>query len=90
MISRQAAIDAVNELTRWYYETYHEKRPTAIAVIDKLMDLPFVESEIIYCKYCEYWDEGKCNYFSVDEKNVEIHTDSDGFCSEAERRADEK
>lgn len=39
-ISRQAAIDTVNKLTKWYYETYHEKRPTAVAVIDKLMELP--------------------------------------------------
>lgn len=46
-ISRQGAIDAVNELTRWYYETFHEKRPTANAVIDKLMDLPSAEPRCI-------------------------------------------
>ena len=44
-IYRQDAIDAVNELTKWYYETFHEKRPTAIAVIYKLMDLPSAEPE---------------------------------------------
>lgn len=39
-ISRRVAIDAVKELTKWYYETFHETRPTADAVIDKLMILP--------------------------------------------------
>ena len=47
LIERQAAIDAVNELTKWYYETFHEKRPTANAVIDKLMELPSAEPRCI-------------------------------------------
>lgn len=45
LISRQAAIDAIKELTNWYYITFHEKRPTADAVINKLMDLPSAQSE---------------------------------------------
>jgi len=44
-ISRQAAIDAVNELTKWYLETYHETRPTTVAVIDRLTELPSAEPE---------------------------------------------
>ena len=46
LISRTQAIDAVRELTKWYYETFHEKRPTTDAVIDKLMTLPSAEPEI--------------------------------------------
>lgn len=44
-ISRRVAIDAVKELTKWYYETFHETRPTADAVIDKLMMLPSAQPE---------------------------------------------
>jgi hypothetical protein len=46
LISRQAAIDAVNELTKWYMEKYHETRPTTVAVIDRLMDLPSAQQWI--------------------------------------------
>lgn len=45
LISRQAAIDAIKELTNWYYVTFHEKRPTEDAVINKLMALPSAQSE---------------------------------------------
>ena len=77
LIERQAAIDAVNELTRWYYETFHEKRPTANAVIDKLMDLPSAEPEIIYCQECIKAD--LCAWRREGAK----------YCSYAERRTDE-
>lgn len=45
LIERQAAIDAIRELTKWYYATFHEKRPAADAVINKLMDLPSARTE---------------------------------------------
>ena len=45
LISRQAAVDAVNDITKWYYKTYHEKRPTTIAVIDVLKQLPPAQPE---------------------------------------------
>ena len=90
-ISRQDAIDAVNELTKWYYETYHEKRPTAIAVIDKLMDLPSAEPEIIRCK--------DCKHMIINEKHEAKPmiccftkmcgtTEPDWFCADGERRDD--
>lgn len=60
MISRQAAIDAVNDLTKWYYETYHEKRPTAVAVIDKLIDLPSAQpGQDEWCTDCKEYDSEK-------------------------------
>ena len=40
LISRQAAIDAIKDLEKWYYATYHEKRPTTMAVVDTLTNLP--------------------------------------------------
>ena len=54
LISRQAAIDAVKKLTKWYYETYHETRPTSVAVIEELMDLPSAQPEIIRCRECKH------------------------------------
>ena len=45
LISRQAAMDKINQLTKWYYETFHEKRPTTVAVIDALMDLPSADAQ---------------------------------------------
>ena len=91
-ISRQGAIDAVNELTKWYYETFHETRPTAIAVIDKLMDLPSAEPEIIRCK--------DCKHMIINEKHEAKPmiccftkmcgtTEPDWFCADGERREDE-
>lgn len=45
LISRQAAIDCTKELARWYWEIYHEKRPTAQSIIDMLNDLPSAQPE---------------------------------------------
>ena len=57
LISRQAAIDAVNDITKWYCKTYHETRPTTIAVIDALKQLPSalpdLEEEDIPMEYFE-------------------------------------
>lgn len=84
-ISRQGAIDAVNELTKWYYETFHEKRPTAIAVIDKLMDLPSAEPEIIRCKDCKHYNAG----YECLIEGYGIERNEDWFCADGERRDDE-
>lgn len=72
LISRQAAIEAVNELTKWYWETYHEKRPTTVGVIDKLMELPSVQPEwnnhTVACLLAELFDDTcACNYNGIDE-----------------------
>ena len=82
LIERQAAIDAMKD-------TFKGTMVGTRVAVDAINRLPSAEPEIIYCKDCEYWQEGKCNYFSVSEKNVEVHMDSDGFCSEAERRKNE-
>lgn len=98
LISRQASIDAVNDITKWYYETYRETRPTAIAVIDALEQLPSVQSEIIRCKDCKHFEydhpyiiQGMpvlghevCNAWGDGCK-----TDENGYCFMAERRNDE-
>lgn len=49
---------------------------------------------IIYCKECEYYHNfgnfGKCDYFSIDERSVEILTDPYDWCSGAIRRNGEQ
>lgn len=66
-ISRQEAIDAINELTRWYYDTYHETRPATDAVIGMLQDLPSyqlpsADPELKRCPLCDYWAQSKVNF----------------------------
>lgn len=88
LIERQAAIDAVNELTRWYYETFHEKRPTANAVIDKLMELPSAEPRCIATiqlsqeQVDEAFEKVKADILSVMPKTGKwIYSYSDRVCS---------
>lgn len=80
-ISRQAAIDAVKELTKWYYETFHETRPTADAVIDKLMMLPSAQPDIIACVNCKNWirHDRRCGFWNHGVKPL-------NWCCYAERR----
>ena len=70
LISRQAAIDAVNDITKWYCKTYHETRPTTIAVIDTLKQLPSAQSDIAEKLYL-------CKCYVTDEEGLQhevIHT----------------
>lgn len=90
-IYRQDAIDAMMQLQDEDIEAYGCEIPEGFdgdRAVMALRKLPSAEP-VIKCKDCGYWNEGRCDYFSVDERNVEIHTDGDGFCSEAERRTDE-
>lgn len=79
-ISRQTAIDAVKELTKWYYETFHETRPTADAVIDKLMMLPSAQPDIIACANCKHWirHDRRCGFWNHGVKPLD-------WCCYAER-----
>lgn len=70
LISRQAAVDAVNDITKWYYKTYHETRPTTIAVIDTLNQLPSAQPDIAEKLYL-------CKCYVTDEEGLQhevIHT----------------
>ena len=77
-ISRQAAIDKLDPL----FESL---------AIDKIKALPSAQPEIIQCKDCKHYV-----YSDVVRKRVCIarygkyFTDDNSFCSEAERRTDER
>ena len=85
VISRQAAIDAVNT----WFELYVINRTMAdtMSVQDMLRDLPSAEPEIIRCKDCKYWREHK--YAKETKRYIPfcgfnaIYTKSDDFCSRA-------
>ena len=77
-ISRQAAIDVVKGIDR-YFVKYIEEIPSA-------------QPEIIRCKDCKYMTEhydtdGNAPYWTCSEWDSE--TDYDGFCHYAERRTDD-
>ena len=40
LISRQAAIDEVNRLAKFFWEKWHEYAPSTIAVTDALKEIP--------------------------------------------------
>ena len=39
LISRRAAIDEINKLSKWNFETFHETRLSVVSVIDVLMEM---------------------------------------------------
>lgn len=81
LISRQAAIDAVNNLTY----------PSSLVDVKRiLVDLPTVQQEIIHCKDCKHWNLQVGNVKgdglgSCDFHNVNLVT-GEGFCYWADRR----
>ena len=93
-ISRQAAIDALDEIRHALWEIdipsptvpeyieHHEQVQSVWKLLDKkqkeLYVLPSVEPEIIRCKDCLM--HGACRF----EQGLGL----DGYCSQAERRTD--
>ena len=98
MISRQAAINAINtwdkfgvdersRVVRWHegLEPYVHLRDVVAAI----GNLPPAQPEIIRCKYCKhsehwYWDKRRC--FLWHETGIDVF--EDGYCNYAKRRAD--
>ena len=92
LISRQAAIDAMNTRLEDIKLTWREKvKKGEIAMyLDMrgvIETLPSVQPEIIRCKDCIYyrWEIDMCDYPYATAHNV-VHEDD--YCSKAERRTD--
>jgi hypothetical protein len=75
-ISRQAAIDVVKGIDR-YFVRYIEELPSA-------------QPEIIRCKDCKFYTEMRTDLKTGICSLACRHLGDDGFCSEAERRTDEE
>lgn len=78
LISRQAAIDAINS-----HFGFNIEEEYGSAVQEVINSLPSAQPEIIWCKDCK-WKQGiECGMFA------EIYPRSDDFCSRGEKRTDE-
>lgn len=90
LISRQAAIDAIEPTLKSILQGNSFK---AINVIDKIRDLPSVQTEIIRCKDCKHYQFADNRAFGMPVKMCKWFgfedVDDDDFCSRAERRTDE-
>ena len=83
LISRQAAIDEIDEWIKAFRENVHkESAADARFIRDGIIQLPSAQPEIIRCKGCKYWREDHtCREHSLVSPMM-----ADEFCSRAERR----
>ena len=83
LISRQAAIDAVNA-------HYDDEYFNFYTVMDILKQLPSAQPEIIRCKDCEYGEQDEVGRWFCRSLGCQIgNEDGSGYCADAERRTDE-
>ena len=61
LISRQAAIDALNDVSKHYTDKGREWHPHVNFMIDAIKELPSAQPEIIRCKDCKHWRQ-QTNY----------------------------
>lgn len=88
LISRQAAIDAMESYSKFLWGRYHETFNLG-AVASILSDLPSVQPEIVRCKDCKYNPNNPRPYADDDPIETFIHCkfmEADGFCSKGKRR----
>ena len=83
LISRQAAIDAMEESKRIYVD----RRVIIGKMQDIVSNLPSAQPEIIRCKDCRYYQDNNGGYPHMNCKWDASETpDADDYCSAAERR----
>ena len=84
LISRQAAIDAINGVLV-------EDDACKVWFRLALQNLPSAQPEIIRCKDCRYYQDNNDGYPHINCKwDANETPDADDFCSGAERRTDDK
>ena len=87
LISRQAAIDALEERLQANGYSNVALVSELNRIIGYLMRLPSAQPEIIRCKECKYW-------FDIDDGRQKHRMCADffaeWFCADAERRTDER
>lgn len=85
-ISRQQAIDEIDEWIKAFRENGHkESAADACLIQDGIIQLPFAQPEIIRCKDCKEYDPiytggaGVCGHWNA-------KTENNAYCSYADRR----
>lgn len=81
LISRQAAIDVLNDVSKHYTDKGREWHPHVNFMIDAIKELPSAQPEVIKCKDCKWKHGSECVRFA------DIRIYQDDFCSRAERRS---
>ena len=84
LISRQAAIDAINGVVQGHYITDFD-------AISAILDLPPIQHETIKCKDCKHYWIHKCmDSMPIERCDLEqtFYDAEHDFCSLAERRED--
>lgn len=101
-INRAAAIDSVTKYGAWLWKTFHESCHIS-GIIESIENIPSTDAvEVVRCKYCDWWNDwdsaGKdslgnhvcsCAYWTREDGPV-VYTADNDFCSNAERRTDER
>ena len=88
LISRQAAIDAINEAMIGKTCDTDGTRMARITNDYLIKRLPSAGPEIIRCRDCQHRDEHGCckHWKALSLSVIPIATDDDDFCSYAERK----
>ena len=93
LIDRQAAIDALNKLK--IYRPLDSDRYVISDCLNKIVNLPSAQLEIIYCKDCKHYvlralfgrSYGLCERLCDEfDSSSTMFTEGNDFCSHAERR----
>ena len=100
LISRQAAIDALNEVSEHYTDKGREWHPHVNFMVEAIENLPSAQPEIVRCRECKWWEKqedstlGYCNaakhcYYSLNwEVQIYRRHRADFFCADGERRSE--
>lgn len=103
LISRQAAIDALNE--KKVYRPLDSDRWVISDCINAIVNLPSAQPEIVRCRNCGFWDRDTLRHQYNDFRNwneaeckiladrdgwneINRYTEADDYCSYAERKID--
>ena len=86
LISRQAAIDEIDEWIKAFRENGHkESAADACLIQDGIIQLPSAQTDIVRCRDCKWFNDIGCAIRIVDDTDK---PSEDDFCSFAERRND--
>ena len=85
LISRQAAIDEIDEWIKAFLENGHkESAADACLIQDGIIQLPSAQPELIRCKDCKYWEYD--SIFADGWCRGKHQGNPEWYCADAERR----
>ena len=95
LISRQAAIDALNEVSEHYTEKGRTWHPHVDFMVEAIKEVPTIDAvPVVRCKDCKYRTSDNkfgwvCDNDSADPYDTgRMPEDDDWFCADGERRDD--